>query len=225
MSMGFSFFVRRSCLLSAYEFEAMRATAEVLEQDAHGLKVLRLQNGDILKLFRVKRTISSARLYSYARRFCRNAERLARLGIPTVQVRTLYHFADSRHTAVRYQPLQGITLRELSREGGLDEHFLARLGTFVATLHQQGIYFRSLHFGNIVLTPEDGLGLIDVADMSIFPWPLSCGRRLRNFRHMRRLPEDMDRLRGPGWQTLLKNYVRHASLPEKCVRRLQSLSR
>lgn len=224
MSLGFSFFGRRSCLLAANEFEAMRATAEVLEQDAHGIKVLRLQNGDILKIFRVKRLVSSAQFYSYARRFCRNALRLAELGIPTVQILQLYHFAGSDNTAVRYAPLPGMTLRELSREGGLDDGLLSRLGAFVAMLHQRGIYFRSLHFGNIVLTPERRLGLIDVADLSIFPWSLSCGRRIRNFRHMRRLSEDMDRAGETGWRSLLESYLRHGALHESCKHRLRSMS-
>ena len=59
----------QSGALSAAELERLCTGAEVLEQDAHGLKVLRLPDGDMLKLFRVKRRWSSARLYSI--RSCR----------------------------------------------------------------------------------------------------------------------------------------------------------
>src|SRR3546814_1712970 len=84
MSMAFSLWMQGSQELSPAEFQQLCASAEILEQDAHGLKVLKLPNGDMLKIFRVKRVISSARLYSFARRFCRNSARLHRLHNPTV---------------------------------------------------------------------------------------------------------------------------------------------
>lgn len=209
MSLGFSFFTGRlkSQGLSQEELRALSASAEILEQDAHGPKVLRLQNGNILKIFRVKRLISSARFYSYARRFCRNAERLRKLGIPSVAVKQLFHFQNTTNSAVLYAPLDGKTLRELARTNRLEEHLLRKLGIFIAKLHNLGIYFRSLHFGNIVLTPDDELGLIDIADMKIFPWSLSCGRRVRNFNHLCRPHEDMANLRPNGWQVMQESYL------------------
>jgi hypothetical protein len=50
--------LRKSRRLTAEEFEQIKSTAEVLERDAHGIKVLRLSDGDILKLCRVKHLIS-----------------------------------------------------------------------------------------------------------------------------------------------------------------------
>ena len=68
--------------LSEQEYLAMRQGAEVLEADHFGEKVLRLVDGTILKLFRSKRLLSSATVYSYARRFVANAKSLEKLGIP-----------------------------------------------------------------------------------------------------------------------------------------------
>src|SRR5690554_7055274 len=48
-----------------------------------------------------------------------------------------------------------------------------------------GVYFRSFHLGNVVLTPENELGLIDISDMKIFRRPLSQWQRKRNYEHMR----------------------------------------
>lgn len=225
MSLVFSFFTGRlkSQGLSQEGLLALSASAEILEQDAHGPKVMRLQNGDILKIFRVKRLISSARFYSYARRFCRNAERLRKLGIPSVAVKQLYHLANSDNTAVLYEPLQGRTLREISGKNGLDEILQARLGVFVATLHEKGVYFRSLHLGNIVLTLDNSLGLIDIADMRIFPWQLGCGRRLRNLRHMRRLKTDVAQLGKSGWDVMLNAYLSYQPKQTKCERHLKSM--
>lgn len=227
MSMALSLWAQKSQELSPAEFQRLCASAEILEQDAHGLKVLKLENGDMLKIFRVKRAFSSARIYSYARRFCSNANRLRKLGIPTVTPKQLFHFSDSTNSAVLYAPLQGATVRELSRIRKMEESLLISLGGFIAKLHSLGIYFRSLHFGNIILTPEGEFGLIDVADMLFFRRGLSCGRRSRNFRHVRRVSEDMRNLGSRGWEVLMDGYLIHnasADCAEKLRQKLTLLA-
>lgn len=211
---------RISKALTPQAFEQLRQGAEILEQDARGLKVLRLPNGDILKIFRVKHLISSARLYSYARQFCRNAERLQVLGIPTVTIRDLYHFSDSSSSAVLYQPLAGSTVRQLAHARQFNDESLERLGAFIGSLHDKGVYFRSLHMGNIVRGEDGAFGLIDVADMSIYPWSLRCGRRLRNLYHVCRLREDIRQLGVQQWQTLWQGYFGRAGLSARCHERM-----
>ena len=105
--------IRKSCLLSDTKFEELLSGATVLEQGRYGPKVLRLHSGDILKIFRVKSILSASRVFSYARAFCRNADRLKRIGIPTVEIKQLFHLGNSAKTAVLYAPLKGLTLREL----------------------------------------------------------------------------------------------------------------
>jgi tRNA A-37 threonylcarbamoyl transferase component Bud32 len=207
---------RISKALTPQAFERLCEGAEILEQDAHGRKVLRLPNGDIFKIFRVKHLISSARIYSYARQFCRNAERLQVLGIPTVRISALYHLTDSANSAVLYQPLLGNTVRQLVYGRSLDDAGLKRLGEFIGGLHDKGVYFRSLHMGNIVQREDGAFGLIDVADMSIYPWALRCGRRLRNLYHVCRLQEDIRQLDARQWQTLWQGYFGHAGLSTRC---------
>jgi tRNA A-37 threonylcarbamoyl transferase component Bud32 len=153
----------------------------VFEQDQYGIKVAKLANGDFIKIFRIKNLISVARIYSYAKMFCRNAGRIAELGIPTVKVKQLYHIENSNKSAVIYAPLVGETILEILHSKRINTILCRDLGVFMANLHEKGIYFRGLHLGNIVLTPDNKLGLIDVADMTIFPWPLDCRRRLKNF--------------------------------------------
>lgn len=192
--------------LSDAQLESLCKQAEILEQDANGLKVLKLQDGNILKMFRVKRWWSSAQLYAYSRHFCRNAARLAARGIPTVSIQARYKLASPGLTAVLYQPLQGRTLRQVAGAEGLGAELPGRLGAFVAILHRQGIYFRSLHLGNVVLTPAGDLGLIDIADLSILPFPLTAHRRLRNFRHLCRLRPDRLSLGADGWRRFVDAY-------------------
>lgn len=161
--------------------------AEVLEADAFGEKVFRLPDGSILKLFRRKRLLSSATLFPYARRFVANAYALERLGVQVPRVLDIFRIAGIGRDAVHYHPLPGVTLRELSRQGiaAQEKVVLKEAFTrFVIELHRKGVYFRSLHSGNVVLTPEGQLGLIDFTDLRIYPWPLSRFSRRRNMRRM-----------------------------------------
>ena len=193
--------------LSKQEYEAMREGAAVIEADFYGDKVLLLANGTYLKLFRVKRLFSAARFYPYSKRFVRNVGKLIEKGIPTVTIINTYRIPSLRRTAVHYYPLTGKTLRKL---GGIDMILAGKLGQFIRELHDKGIYFRSLHLGNIVVTQENRLGLIDVADMKVGKSPLSDELRLRNFQHMARYTEDRRALqRHLG--IFLKNYIEHES--------------
>lgn len=171
----------------------MREGAEVLEVDHHGEKVLRLADGSILKLFRRRRIVSSAALYPYARRFANNAAALARIGVPVPHVIDVLRIPSAERDAVRYAPLPGKTLRDLLRSGLPAAHETAlktAFTRFVIDLHDRGVYFRSLHLGNVVCTPDGQLGLIDFADLRIHPWSLGRYLRARNMRRMQGLPEE-----------------------------------
>lgn len=189
----FAGFYQRSELLTDKALEGYLANAKILESDARsGIKVAKLADGNMLKFFRVKRWYSSARFFSYARSFCRNAKRLTWLGIPTVNVQQLYHLPTDGRTAVMYAPLAGKTMMQLLKAQSLDAVIIEKMGRFIADLHAKGVYFRGLHFGNIVLMSTGEFGLIDVSEMTIYPWPLSLHRRLRNFERFWRSTSDRD---------------------------------
>jgi tRNA A-37 threonylcarbamoyl transferase component Bud32 len=175
--------------LSKSGYDNLRQGAEVIEADGHGDKVLRLQDGSFLKLFRRKRLISSAAIWPYAKRFADNAAMLNSLNLPCPQVMQVYRIKELQRDIVHYQPLPGRTLRQLE-SGELTSDIFSALGSFIATLHRQGIYFRSLHLGNIVLTPEGRMGLIDLADLQKNDHALSKIKRLRNFKHLLRDKRD-----------------------------------
>ena len=135
------------------EFLAMRRGAEVLEADGHGDKVLRLVDGSMLKLFRRKRLITSAAWYPYAQRFVDNADALRERGVHVPCIIAAMRIPSIKRDAVHYQPLEGVTLRSLVRQGmnPETENRLKRQFTdFVIRLHALGIYFRSLHLGNVI---------------------------------------------------------------------------
>lgn len=173
----------------------MREGAEVLEADPHGDKVLRLSDGTILKIFRRKRLLSSAALYPYAQRFANNAAALEKLGIPVPKIISVMRIQELSRDVVHYAPLAGETLREMTRAGLLPEQKRAlkdAFTRFVIYLHDKGIYFRSLHIGNVVCTPDGRLGLIDFSDLRIHPWPLGKYLRARNMRRMQGIADELD---------------------------------
>ncbi|MFL1583339.1 lipopolysaccharide kinase InaA family protein [Stutzerimonas stutzeri] len=178
--------------LSSEMLTTLTAGAQVVEEDSLGPKVYRLTDGNFLKLFRRKRLISSALFVPYSDRFWRNAVRLKELGIPTLTPLELYVLDNSSLSAVLYRPLLGRTLKDiyLDEPEAFGKH-LQGLIDFIRTLHHRGIYFRSLHLGNIVSTPEGTLGLIDIADLSVQRRPLSKAKARRNLAHFSRLLDNL----------------------------------
>jgi hypothetical protein len=170
--------------LSNTRLQRLLRSARVLESDAFGIKVAQLPSGTILKLFRRKRWLSSAAWRPYASRFVRNATALRQRGVPTVEVRAYFGCPEAGRQVVAYRPLAGEVLRERLCAAGAPEW--RALAHFVAQLHQRGVYFRSLHAGNIVCLPTGGFGLIDIADLRAFAGSLGIGRQVRNLRPLLR---------------------------------------
>ncbi len=161
--------------------------ARVLEADSYGPKVYLLQDGNILKLFRRKRLFSSAMFRPYSKRFIDNVLELQKRGVPTLQVLQFYRLQAPGMTAVLYEPLPGETLRQIAAKEGFDwQQNLPALAELIRSLHKSGIYFRSLHLGNIVVTPDNRMGLIDVADMRFVRGPLPKHLIKRNLQHFAR---------------------------------------
>lgn len=199
--------------MTSEEFNQLSQNSIVLADDEYGKKVLELTDHSILKLFRVKRLISQATIYSPARRFAKNAGKLQKLGIPTITLISLYKIKSIKRTAVHYQPLEGVMLREYLRSNPNDTVFLAGVGEFLAKIHAKGIYFRSAHFGNIIVTPEKQLGLIDISDMSISPFSLGYIKRIRNLKHIFRIKEDLLLLNDS--LIIEQSYVKHCGISNK----------
>lgn len=171
--------------LTTEEYLRLRAGADVLEADSFGEKVLRLADGTILKLFRRKRLLSSAAWYPYAQRFADNAVAMRRRGIAVPEIIAVVRIPGIARDAVHYHPLPGDSLRQLLR-AGIDadtrQQLRSAFSRFVIELHEKGVYFRSLHLGNVLHLPDGHFGLIDIADARLRPWRLSRNLRRRNLR-------------------------------------------
>ena len=172
-------------VLDADAWRDMKAANEIIEQDGRGVKVLRCGNGEFVKLFRIKRHFTLARIFNPALEFCNNAEALRERGIDTVMPVALYRIPHLQRWAVRYRPLAGDTVRSLLQQSDFSQERIVELAQFIAVLHHKGIYFRSLHPGNVVLRSDGKFGLIDILDchFRFGNRPLNCWQRERNFRH------------------------------------------
>lgn len=199
--------------LATADLEHVSSTAQIIEEDGLGPKVLRLTDGSFLKLFRRRRWYTSGSFNPYSERFAVNSEQLRKMGIPTPQILNLYRLDDGS-SAVHYAPLPGHTLRQVLQSitaPAVRQALVERFGKFMAQLHEKGVYFRSLHLGNVLVLEDGEFGLIDLADLRIYPTPLSLSLRQRNLRHMQRYTVDKRWLFEDHLDALLQGYAMTAS--------------
>lgn len=210
--------------LSLDEYTLLTKDAEVLTEDYHGAKVLRLHNGHLLKLFRLKSWWSSALFFNYAKRFYLNAKKLLGKHIITVDIQSYINIPAIKRTGVIYKPLSGANIRDIAtrHQHKLSESLIKQIGSFIAHLHNEGIYFRSLHLGNIVLTNENELGIIDIADLQIKKTALSSTWRLRNMKHIKRYGSDIALLECGQNNVFVEAYVASAK-PELTAKEVEQL--
>ena len=96
---------------------------------------------------------------------------------------------------------------------------------FVARLHRKGVYFRSLHLGNVLILPDTNFGLVDISDLRVRRRPLGLRARARNFRHLLRRVEDAALIEHIGSEEFFGEYCRHAGLDPLNCHRIRALSK
>ncbi|MCM2265305.1 MAG: hypothetical protein NDI73_08955 [Desulfuromonadales bacterium] len=211
--------------LEPADYRTLVDCSKIIERDGFGEKVLQTPDGLMVKIFRRKRLLTTATVFPYALRFVRNVTLLSERGVATVEVLDYAYCPPLRKHLVIYRPLPGMTVRQALQCRACDPaELLTAVSRFVADLHRKGIYFRSLHFGNIIVSPGEGqLGLIDVADMTFRRWSLGSRLRERNFRHMLRYHEDTASMREFGWSRFIELYLEAAHLSPRAHRMLVKL--
>lgn len=183
--------------VTAQQLESWLASGKVLEKDARGPKVVALENGLFLKIFHTRRHPLLARLQPPAKRFADNAKRLQQLGIAAPTVVDLFWLERTQGlSGCLYEPLPGQSVEQIYlADPQQAQQWLGSVAQFIRHLHRQGIYFRSLHLGNILRLPSGDYGLIDILDLQHKRRALNNWQIKRNFQHLRhylkrkRLPE------------------------------------
>jgi len=190
-------------LVSADEFEKMARGHRVLHRAGVHTKVIELPDRRIIKLFRTRLRPSSQWIVPGSTRFKRNSARLRRMGIaaPVVE-RTFFLLPEFAHAAV-YPRLEGPTLTEVD----FDRACVDALASFIASLHNAGVYFRGLHPANIVRCEDGSFGLLDVVDVSFHRGALKPQQRERNFRHLFRRADNRERIVSAGVEHFVSRYL------------------
>ncbi|MDH3345914.1 MAG: hypothetical protein OEL75_01885 [Kiritimatiellaceae bacterium] len=196
------------------EYEEILAVSEVFERDGRGVKVMLQPDGNFFKTFFFKRKMSLRRIYPEWLRFSLHAASLKRREIPTVTIVESIRLPHLKCYGVIYRPLEGRTLRQVAAEGEFDGALAEGFGVFLSRLHRQGIHFRSLHLGNVLLCPDGEFGLIDISDMKVFYRSLNVSTRLRNFVHLLRYSDDMRILSEAGIPEFTGGYFQEESSTE-----------
>lgn len=193
-------------IVTANELQHWLNGGQVLEKDARGPKVVRLEDGRFLKIFRSKRPLL-ARWRSEAQRFARNAQALEKRGIATPELLECVWLKPAQGvSACLYQPLTGTPLDSLfKQQRALFDALLPDFAAYIRHLHQNGIYFRSLHLGNVLRLPDGGFGLIDFLDLRFKHAPLSRALVQRNFQHLQRYLQRR-KVQGFPWEELMQRY-------------------
>ena len=215
---------------SAEQLEQIFAECQILEKDGFGPKVLESKDGLVIyKLFRRKRWFSSALLRPYAIRFVANAKKLEMLGFCTISIREISCCKRPAYHLVAYDKLPGISLRDYldglgdKAEAVKDEsraQVFASFGEMIARLHNNGVYFRSLHLGNLLWRECGDFPLIDIADMRFYQRSLTPAQRLRNFHPLLKRTIDHYLVDAASWELMIKSYLEFAAINSQQALRL-----
>ncbi len=193
-------------------YESLVCGAAVLGRDRLGDSVFDLQDGRVLKLFRRKRLLSSNTIFPYAERFARAARKLTLRKITTVEVLEVFSIRSIKRQAVLYRKLAGEPLRSALQRTDEPSTLLRLLAEYLALLHARGIYFRSLHFANLLITPGRHFALIDILETRFSPGRLRPRLRGRNFRHLTPYQVDREALATFGLDRFLHCYLEASDL-------------
>jgi hypothetical protein len=161
----------------------------------------------VTKIWAIKKGLfSSATLSPYPSRFVRNASLLHKRGVTAPEILNYAKVADSHIRIVTYQALLGTSIRDLLKNNP-EQVDITKLSRFIHELHEKGILFRSLHFGNIIQLDEGGYGLIDFTDVKFFRRPLPLLRRAANIAFALRYGKDAERIKQAGLPDLKASYM------------------
>lgn len=159
------------------DFEQMIAGAKVLERQEGGLSALRSADGHIIKIWQRRGGLSSDRLRPYSKRFADNCARLNERAIPAPVVSDSFRIKETGEHVLIYPMLPGHSMADLAAADGLPIEAMAQ---FYVQLHNAGVFFRSIHLGNVLQLEDQRLGVIDVTDCWFYKSPLGMKKRAQN---------------------------------------------
>ena len=200
-------------VITAQDFDALIKSTKILSYGRpNQAKVFEKNENTIIKLFYWKnKLITSDKLRPRVMRFCNNLESLRRLGYAVPTIDKLQKCPELRFSLVQYEKVVGEDIRTLAKAG--DVEVIAKVADFLANLHKNGVFFRSIHLENLLLQPDyKTFGVIDVTDIQFSALPLSIYKRYRNLRHLLKEKNDRQLWQAFGVERFLTLYFAAAKL-------------
>lgn len=198
--------------LSLKELEQFYASRKLLGGYSYRPWLLQGDDGELAKCFHDKRHLSTGTLVPKGPHFARNAVKLSRLGINGPIPKKIYRNNLEGVTIVTYDRIEGEDLRTLAAKETFVE--MNRLSSYLSELHEKGVYFRGIHLGNILLMPSGELALIDIAGMTIWPFPISVWHRARNVCRLLTYADDRSAMKHYDATAFVKQYADSAGLKD-----------
>lgn len=208
--------------ISFSEFESLCSNAEILRWKNSFPRLMRHNDNLISKIWAKQKKPSSDWIYPYYLRFVRNARKLHSRGIIAPNVQSITKVKKTGIQIVTYEELPGASVREIIKHD-TDMVPLRELGLFIAILHKKGIFFTSLHLGNIIRLDSGDFGIIDIANTHFFLMPLGIYSRARNLSHLLSYKDDMALLCQKTNGDIVEVYLNHLSISSQEKERLFKL--
>jgi len=209
-------------VINKAQYKELVSGARVLEYQWFGVKVWLTTDRRIIKMFRLKKPPDLGWLIPYNKRFARNSRRLLARGVLAPKALETFTCPEINRTGIIYEWLEGTPLYDLLPDA-TDETLFRSFARYLCFLHEKGVYFRSVHPGNILLRKDGSMGLIDIQDIRFWPWALGAKTRARNFRHLYNSDEHSLAMRDFGYQRFADLYLQEVSAGNRRRQQLRSL--
>ena len=145
-----------------------------------------------------------------------------KLGIPTPKISASLFEPITGRRILRYAPLPGLSVRDAlhADEASFTWRDIAR---FLHSIHEKGVYFRSIHLGNIIDLGHSKFGLIDFTDVTFYRSPIPLKRRAHNIHFIYKYPEDRHKMEQTPSPWIKESYLEQASWNDEKIERFELL--
>lgn len=174
---------------------------------------------EVVKFFYRRKLISTSIFSPQAKRFRANSIRLKQIGITAPEVSELIFCPEIPVHLAFYQYLKGDDFRVLCSKN--NHPCIDKLPSYMAMLHEKGVYFRAIHLGNVLQLDENELALVDISDLTFRSGQLTTFQRARNIAHLFNSSEDKLFLANYGLRRFLESYYQSAELSSGKIKRLE----
>ena len=211
--------------ITQQELNAICKNGEAIDSKGGYPAVVLHPDGSVTKIWaRKKKLFSTSRIFPYSKRFISNAHTLAARGITVPTILNHAKLKNSHIRIVTYQSIQGKSIRELLEKNPQQVN-MESLCRFILKLHDKGILFRGMHFGNIIQLDSGGYGLIDFTDVTFFRKPVPILRRAANIAFPIRYRKDVKHIKKAKLPGLRKTYTKLLNLQKPAKREFRQTFR